>query len=411
MYITSAHAKKPAYRPGLDRFSLYKTIWRRHWRGFLAAYPDRFEATFGPLGESAAGEIHRLLACGDYKNGFKKHACPECGAVLIVPFTCKSRLCLSCYRKKIYGWSIHLSHLMDTSCAHFHVTFTLPGSVRERLFERGFRCEEMIKAAARTYWRELRRSAGCEDREWRAGIMATVHRCGNALNYNPHVHLIGTRELVNVGTGEIRRGGFFHYRRIRFLWMDAACRLFARQGMFSGEEIAGIKKRFTNGFHVHFKPVAGEGNDVLYRTAEYLACGYFHGSQVLKVDNRRMEVTFRYKSWLDIRTQEKSYSTVTMDMYEFMARMLYFLPARHRKMIRYYGLYAHGAGEKLEKMRRATWADAVLRSFNTDPRQCPDCGGTMVTETVFSRLSEKEWRTLWKTHRLYRGYFRRIRAP
>jgi hypothetical protein len=41
----------------------------------------------------------------------------------------------------------------------------------------------------------------------------------------------------------------------------------------------------------------------------------------------------------------------------------------------------------------------------------PDCHAAMTAETVFSRLSEKEWRTLWNPHRLYRGYFRRVRAP
>jgi len=41
----------------------------------------------------------------------------------------------------------------------------------------------------------------------------------------------------------------------------------------------------------------------------------------------------------------------------------------------------------------------------------PDCHAAMTAETVFSRLSEKEWRTLRNPHRLYRVYFRRVRAP
>ncbi|MBP7583713.1 MAG: hypothetical protein KBA61_06745 [Spirochaetes bacterium] len=31
------------------------------------------------------------------------------------------------------------------------------------------------------------------------------------------------------------------------------------------------------------------------------------------------------------------------------AKMLFFLPKKHQKMIRYYGLYAHGAREKQKK--------------------------------------------------------------
>jgi cbb3-type cytochrome oxidase subunit 1 len=32
-----------------------------------------------------------------------------------------------------------------------------------------------------------------------------------------------------------------------------------------------------------------------------------------------------------------------MDIYGFMAKMLYFLPKKHQKMISYYGICAHGA--------------------------------------------------------------------
>jgi hypothetical protein len=35
---------------------------------------------------------------------------------------------------------------------------------------------------------------------------------------------------------------------------------------------------------------------------------------------------------------EKRYSTTTMDIFEFMAKMLYFLPLKHTKMIRYFGI-------------------------------------------------------------------------
>jgi hypothetical protein len=120
-----------------------------------------------------------------------------------------------------------------------------------------------------------------------------------------------------------------------------------------------LKERYANGFHVHFEPITGTESEVLFRTAEYLAAGYFHNSQILAVDHTKKTVTFRYKSWLDVRTKEKSYKTVTMDIYEFMAKMLYFLPRKHQKMIRYYDIYAHGAGENLKKIQNATWRAAV----------------------------------------------------
>ncbi|TFH39636.1 MAG: hypothetical protein E4G96_08890 [Chrysiogenales bacterium] len=128
----------PPYRPGMDRKSAYKSVWTRHWHDFMKIYPDRFDETYGELTGEKRFEVSRLLACGDFRNGFRKHTCPECGTVLMVPFSCKSRLCLSCHRKKLYGWSMNLSEIMHTTLSHFHVTFTLPGPVMRAMFKHRF---------------------------------------------------------------------------------------------------------------------------------------------------------------------------------------------------------------------------------------------------------------------------------
>ena len=54
----------------------------------------------------------KLISWSDYRNGFRMHACPQCGSALTVPFTCKSRLRVFCYREKLYGWSMNLSHII-----------------------------------------------------------------------------------------------------------------------------------------------------------------------------------------------------------------------------------------------------------------------------------------------------------
>ena len=107
MYICSEHTEKPAYRPGLERLSIYKNLWIRHWADFQKIYPYRFEEIYGPLTREKKEEVIKLLRCGRFLNGFQRHLCPQCGTVLIVPFTCKSRLCLSCSRKRLFGWSLN----------------------------------------------------------------------------------------------------------------------------------------------------------------------------------------------------------------------------------------------------------------------------------------------------------------
>lgn len=409
MYITGKHNKP--YRPGHDRWSIYKNLWRKHWKGFQAVYDSRYRQRYGPLTPNKIAEVEKLLACGNYQNGFRKHECPDCGTHFIVPFTCKSRLCLSCLRKKLYGWSINLSTIMDTSFNHLHVTFTMPGGVSARLARKGFDPEVLMRRAADTYWQALRKDAKNLGPEWSCGTMATLHPCGNSLNYNPHVHLIGTRELVNRYTGEITACRYFDYRSLRFRWRDDLLAMLQKQGYFTKIEIQQFKERYDDGFHVHVQPIAGNNNAVLFRTSEYMAFGFFHNSQIVAVEEAKHTITFRYKSWVNQYSGKKTYSTTTMDIYEFMARMLYYLPDRHRKMIRYYGIYANGAGKKLKEIHRRTWAAAIANSFKQDPEKCPDCGSTMQCSIVYSSRAEAELQAIWKTHWLVGGYFRLNRGP
>ncbi|MBN2078339.1 MAG: transposase [Spirochaetes bacterium] len=88
--------------------------------------------------------------------------------------------------------------------------------------------------------------------------------------------------------------------------------------------------------------------------------------------------------WVDRNTKEKTYSEMTMDINEpfdfaqgkFMARMLFYSPDKHRKAIRYYGIYAHAIKNKLDRIIRKTWAKTIQSSFDTDPENCPDCGAS-----------------------------------
>ncbi|MBN2161239.1 MAG: transposase [Spirochaetes bacterium] len=102
---------------------------------------------------------------------------------------------------------------------------------------------------------------------------------------------------------------------------------------------------------------------------------------------------------------------MTLDIYDFMARMLFYLPDKHRKSIRYYGIYAHGIAKKLDQIKRKTWAAAIQNSFDTNPEICPDCGAEMIESAVFAYEADRQWRRLWKTHLLYGGYFRMKRGP
>ena len=406
VYISAKNHQTRSYLPGLERINTYKSLWLKHWAEFGRVYQLKYETVFGVITEEKIIEVRKLMECGRFSNGFERHKCPECGTVLIVPFTCKSRLCLSCARKRLFGWSLNLSLVMNTLLKHSHITFTVPGSVGDMLFERGYHADQMIPLSANLFRNMLLTSAKLNGKEYQPGILAALHKCGNGLNYNPHVHLAATTEIVNLKTGEIIKNVFLPYKQMRQVWKKAFLAHLKKKGIISDIECRELDDKYQSGFHVYFQPITADNKeDILFKTAEYIAAGYFHNSQIIAVDHLEKTVTFRYKSWVDRISREKSFKTITMDIYEFMARMIYFLPDKHKKMIRYYGLYSHGIKDKLAEIDRRTWARAIEHSFLKNPEICPQCSAVMRKETVFSFFADKEIRKLFRTHEIEEGYF------
>ena len=95
--------------------------------------------------------------------------------------------------------------------------------------------------------------------------------------------------------------------------------------------------------------------------------------------------------------------------------MLFFLPEKNRKMIRYYGIYAHKLDEKLKKIETRTWAKAIENSFQKNPEVCPDCLKYMVKDIVYSFRADNAMKMLIKTHAIIGGYFKpniiQVRSP
>lgn len=335
--------------------------------------------------------------------------------VLAVPFSCKSRLCLSCYRKRLFGWSIHLSKVLNPALLHFHVVFTMPGKLADLLLARKINPRFLNLLAARVYAKRQRATA-VVDEAFKPGILSTVHLAGNSLNFNPHVHAIATRDLVNPETGELKEVNFMPYQTIRYDWQRAICRFLRRRRILSKDEYDFFLKKYPKGFHVYFQRIAGETSDVIFKTAQYIAFGLFHNSQIENVDHENKKVTFRFKSHVDAQSREKTFSSITMPIHEFMARMLFFLPDRHEKSIRYYGIYVRpakvAATEQVDKI--SLWAAGIKSSFDTpNPMACPLCRQNMRTYTIFARDAPRFEKRLRSRYFLADGYFylKSTRAP
>ncbi|AFM11686.1 IS91 family transposase [Turneriella parva] len=381
----------------------------------MTGYAKNFETKFGKIDQWKIHEAKKLLTCGQFGRGFQWHECESCKVVLAVPFSCKSRLCLSCYRKRLFGWSIHLSKVLNPALLHFHVVFTMPGQLADLLFKRKINPRFLNLLSARVYAKRQRATAQVNE-NFKPGVLSTVHLAGNSLNFNPHVHTIATRDLVDPKTGEIKEVNFMPYQTIRYDWQRAVCRYLRRRQIISKDEYDFFLKKYAKGFHVYFQKISGESDDVIFKTAQYIAFGLFHNSQIENVDDERNTLTFRFKSHVDTQSREKTFSKMTMPIHEFMARMLFFLPDRHEKSIRYYGIYVRPAKtaaiEQAEKS--SLWAEGIKSSFDApNPTACPLCQRNMRTFAIFARDALRFEKRLRTKYFLADGYFflKSTRAP
>jgi hypothetical protein len=159
---------------------------------------------------------------------------------------------------------------------------------------------------------------------------------------------------------------------------------------------------------VHFQDVTQ--GDHLFRIAEYRASGFFHNSQIVKLDHEREEITFQFRSWMESGSRHKSYRLLTLSVYEFIARMLYYLPEHYKKEIRYNGLYSPRY-HRTTTPEKATWSDCIERSFGENPNICPDCGHEMDVKVYYRFQANSAWNEIVRIPNLAGGYFRPIRPP
>ena len=148
-------------------------------------------------------EFQRYLDCGILARGFARVRCASCGFERFVAFSCKGRLCPSCWARKAVDVAAHLVDRVLPEAPYRQWVLTFPWELRFLLaMDRRF-LTEMLREFLRTLfaWQRLRgRRAGIQD--GRPGAVTFIQRFGSVLNLNPHFHSLHLDGLFAEGSGE-----------------------------------------------------------------------------------------------------------------------------------------------------------------------------------------------------------------
>lgn len=291
---------------------------------------------------------------------------------------------------------------------YFHIVFTLPTEIGDIAYQnKAVIYDALFKASSETM---LRIAADRKHLGARIGITAVLHTWGSAMTHHPHVHMI-------VPGGGISPEGdrWIATRPNFFLPVLVLSRLFRRLMLEKLAAAHASGKLVFFGAHAQLacatafakflaplrkkkwfvyakEPFAGP-KQVLAYLSRYTHRVAISNSRLLKTDGRT--VTFRVKNY---RVNGAArYTTMTLDIDDFISRFLLHVLPKGFHRIRHYGLLATGQREKnidrareLLSVEAANNTSAAERAANDDASgaelpPCPCCGGRLRIIETFLR--------------------------
>lgn len=380
--------------------NLWQRIFAEHWAGFVAAY----EAEHGrEVPEHWVANVRKMLACGDLRRGYYEYACPRCGQTRKVGFTCKSRLCLRCFKGAVDGWLATAQKVLFAGVVHRQVVLTVPPVIRPLILAEPKFLKVFVDAGAKavqqlvTQWRPKQKI--------KVGIMAVLPVHGRAGNPNPHWHLVVSEGGLD-RQKQWRAITYFDTRKLRKLWQYQVVTALKKAGRGTGCAAGWLGKlgrlfwQYASGFDCHAMPEKGPVERLVIYLCKYVSSPPISLRRIESYDGQR--VTFRYED------HRRGLVWETLSAVELIGRMIQHLPAKGFRMVRCYGIYARTVRQKvhevvaavLEQMaarrRRvrerfrsgraaagAAAGTAVEASSDAGAVRCPGCGRAMVLVRIW----------------------------
>jgi len=386
-----------------DELNLWQRIFADHW--------DAFEFDFVreqgcALPEHWRENVERMLSCGDIREGYYEYVCEACGTTRKVGFTCKSRLCLRCFKSAVDDWLEQAGSVLFEGVVHRQVVLTVPKALRPLIVSDAKFLKAFMDAGAAALkklieqWRPKQRI--------RVGIMAVLQLHGRSGNQNPHLHFVVSEGGVD-RNGQWRTVNYFDTRKLRKQWQYQvlmALKKTVRGTVYQSEwtpRLGSMFRKYPTGFDCDCMPEKGPVERLIVYLCKYVSSPPISLRRITHYDGKN--VTYRY----DDHRRGKVCETISA--VEFIARMIRHLPPKGFRMVRYYGIYARPIRKKIHALvcdvlqRLVQRAESVAQYFarrnargsgcesrdgavglGKAPMRCAHCGST---DMILLRIWDK----------------------
>ena len=373
------------------------------FRGHGAAWRD---ANRGHVSLDQLKVMNAIESCRTAALGGHVARCEDCAHTAIAYNSCRNRHCPKCQGAAAREWmAAREAELLPVP--YFHVVFTLPSAIGDIAYHnKAVIYDLLFKASAETM---LTIAADPRHLGARIGVTSVLHTWGSAMTHHPHVHMI----VPGGGLAEDRsrwiscKPNFLLpvrvlsklFRRL-MLTKLAAAHATGQLQFFGAHAHLTDAKAFaaflaplgkTRWFVYSKRPFAGP-KAVLAYLSRYTHRVAISNRRLIAFDGR--QVTFKVK---DYRIEGPGrYTTMTLDVGEFIRRFLIHVLPKGFHRIRHYGLFAgSNRAETIDTVRKllnlappAAEETAADEIGETDPAQplahpCPCCGGRMFVIETF----------------------------
>lgn len=332
--------------------------------------------------------VERMLACGTCAMGVRRYCCssPSCNHSRFFCQSCKSKACSSCGFKATEQWIAQQQHILP-DCDWQHITFTMPHLLWPFFNNNWSLLNELFSAATRAMLLWARKQ-GLE-----IGIFCALHTYGRQLNQHPHVHVSVTRGGLDIKHG-VWRELFFKKKAVEEIWRGEVIRLLRESySQINPSTLLGyghirderqwrryLKSQYGRYWKVHFaKKTRGAWHSVKY-LGRYLKRPPVSASKLRHYSGGAVVHRF-----YDHNAQQHRQQTLTQE--EMIGRYISHVPAKHFKIVHYYGFLSNRKRSALlpkvyealnmaiRKMPEKPGFSVLMKGFlRTDPYKCILCG-------------------------------------
>ena len=170
-----------------------KTVLYNVVAGYLETFLTRQRERDRVVPRFVEQELRAFLDCGVLARGFLRVHCDACGLDRLVPYSCKRRsICPSCGGRRMADTAAHLVDRVIPEVPVRQWVLSVPFALRYRLAYDSSLVTDILQIFVRAIFASIRRMAGipASNRQAGCGAVAFVQRFSDALNLDPHFHVL-----------------------------------------------------------------------------------------------------------------------------------------------------------------------------------------------------------------------------